>query len=287
MNGYAGEELDVSARAVVDDQLWVRDASASPSPLWHHLTRMSDPREPLGTDEARLYLACPGIAADPALRTEYLALLRPDERQRYERFMFEHSRHEYLLTRALIRTVLSRVTGIGPNDFEFAAGPHGRPHIKKPRLSNPPRFNLSNTRGLVVCLITRDREVGVDVESLDRRGELLDAADHYLSQREVTDLRARPEEAQRRGCLEYWTLKESYVKARGLGLAIPLGQFSFLLSAGQRPEIAFHPPLEADPRCWRFALLRPTENHLVATAMEHRDGAPDRPRIIHTIPLRD
>ena len=41
------------------------------------------------------------------------------------------------------------------------------------------------------------------------------------------ELRALPPERQKERFFEYWTLKEAYIKARGMGLSIPLGKFSF------------------------------------------------------------
>src|SRR6185436_18685723 len=104
----------------------------------------------------------------------------------------------------------------------------------EPRL----HFNLTNTRGLVACAVSvAHAEVGVDAEALDRSGETVAIADRYFSTEEVRALRALPESAQRQRFFAYWTLKESYIKARGLGLRLPLDQFSFRL--GESIGIAF------------------------------------------------
>src|SRR5262249_9146552 len=59
-------------------------------------------------------------------------------------------------------------------------------------------------------------------------------------------------EARVRRFFLYWTLKEAYVKARGLGLAFPLQQFSFLQLESPEPIITFSPPFVDDSRGWQF-----------------------------------
>jgi 4'-phosphopantetheinyl transferase len=206
----------------------------------------------------------------------YAALLTPDERERHDRFLFAKDRLQFLATRALVRTVLSEYAEVAPADWRFSAGSHGRPYVTSPA-PNPVRFNLSNTQGLVVCAVTRaDHELGVDVEFLERRGELVTIASDFFSPIEVEALRMLPAEAQRERFFAYWTLKESYIKARGLGLAIPLDQFSFVLEPASLSvrdaaahvdiRIAFDPRLDDAPLAWSFALLSTTSNHMLAVA---------------------
>ena len=81
--------------------------------------------------------------------------------------------------------------------------------------------------------MTVGRDVGVDVEHINRT-LTHDVAERFFSPQEVADLRALPEDEQPVVFFDYWTLKEAYIKARGLGLALPLGQFTFHPAAGMR-----------------------------------------------------
>lgn len=201
-----------------------------------------------------------------------LALFRswmtPEECARCDRYVFEHSRHEYTLTRALVRRALSLYADVEPAAWRFRTGSHGKPAIAEPRGHEHIRFNLSNTRGLIALLVVRDHEVGVDVEDTERKSQTVEVAERYFSELEVAALWALPESERRARFFEYWTLKEAYIKARGLGLSIPLEQFSFVLDPRDRPiTIRFDPRLGDDPARWQFAQLELTPRHACATAI--------------------
>jgi 4'-phosphopantetheinyl transferase len=66
---------------------------------------------------------------------------------------------------------------------------------------------------------------------------------------------------------ELWTLKEAYVKARGLGLAIPLRAFSFQRSPAGEWRIEFAAAIKDDPDGWRFRSWRVGVAHQVALAV--------------------
>ncbi|MCA1586150.1 MAG: 4'-phosphopantetheinyl transferase superfamily protein [Acidobacteria bacterium] len=138
------------------------------------------------------------------------------------------------------------------------------------------RFNLSHTHGLVACVAAVGCDVGVDVEWMDR-ALTNDIAERFFSPHEAAELRRLPDAEQSRVFFDYWTLKEAYIKARGLGLAIPLDQFSFRLRPPAPPAIAFEPALDDDPARWQFAQTTPTPRHRLGLAI-CADGRPRRVR---------
>ena len=114
-----------------------------------------------------------------------------------------------------------------PRTGDSSRNVHGRPEILDRPAGVPDlRFNLSHTDGLIACAVTIGREVGVDVEHVGRR-LTHDIAGRFFAPREVADLKSLPVAEQPRVFFDYWTLKEAYIKARGFGLALPLGDFAF------------------------------------------------------------
>jgi 4'-phosphopantetheinyl transferase len=223
---------------------------------------------------------------DADLIARYHALLSAEERERHQRFVPERRQHEYLVTRALCRTTLSRYADVDPRRWRFNCNEHGRPEIAGPSRVPRLRFNLSNSSGLIACLVTLEVDAGVDVEDMNRRGETVRIANRYFSPYEVASLRALPPGRQRQRFFEYWTLKESYIKARGMGLAIPLDQFSFHLDHDTPIAISFAPNLKDDPRAWQFDRYRPSERHMMALAIRRGVGPDMRIDVRETVPLR-
>ncbi len=223
-------------------------------------------------------------AADAAARLDaYRALMSADEHERMARFVFDRDRRAFLMTRALVRTMLSRYAPVVPADWRFVTNVHGRPEI----LDRPPavpdlRFNISHTDGLIACAVTIGREIGVDVEHTGRH-LMHDVAGRHFAPAEVADLKALPADEQQKVFFDYWTLKESYIKARGFGLALPLGDFAFKLNPPRPPVITFEPALEDDPDSWQFLQDWPTPHHRLALAVR-RTGRDLPVRIRAVIP---
>jgi 4'-phosphopantetheinyl transferase len=205
----------------------------------------------------------------------YGVLLSPEERARQKRPTLENKRREILLTRALARTVLSRHADVDPRDWRFGASANGRPFVAAPKMKFD--FNLAHTAGVIVCLIAAVEAVGVDVETMTRRTDLEEVAAHFFSPAENEALRALPPDQRRERFFTYWTLKEAYLKARGLGLALPLDAFWFSVG-GPAPVIHFDKRISDEPSNWRFDCFRLSEEHLCTTAL--KGGAALQIRVI-------
>ncbi len=200
----------------------------------------------------------------PAEVTERLRLALPDEEcARHARFGDEGAAGEFLCGRALLRAVLSTWAPVDRREWRFSLNAHGRPGIAAP--SSPLHFNLSHTRGMVVLALGPDPSVGVDVERLDRSVRPMEVADRFFSPLEVEGLRALPTERHRDRFLALWTLKEAYIKARGMGLALPLRDFSFSPDEAP-PRVRFEPSLHDDEDRWRFERVDLDSGHRVAVA---------------------
>ena len=213
------------------------------------------------------------------LAPAYHRIITADENERMARFVFEPDRRQFLITRALVRTMLSRYAALAPHDWRFVTNRYGRPEVVARPAGVPDlRFNISHTEGLIACAVTVGREVGVDVENLNRK-VTHDIPGRFFAPRELADLRSLPDAEQPRAFFDYWTLKEAYIKARGFGLALPLSDFAFCLRPPAAPTIAFEPALDDDPASWQFYQASPTPTHRLGLAVRRTgDDLPIRMR---------
>jgi len=213
-----------------------------------------------------VWLCAPEDFGDEAYLARCEALLDPSERARASRFRFDRHRHRFLVSHALIRTSLSRYAAVRAGSWRFREVGRGRPEIASPEASAALRFNLSHTDRLAACGVAQTSDVGVDVEAGLRVTRHLAVAEKFFSKREAAELRGLPESLQVDRFLDYWTLKEAYIKARGLGLGLPLDGFTFILGEGP-PRLEFERDLEDVAESWQFHLASPTPGHRLAVAL--------------------
>src|SRR5262249_33539026 len=153
----------------------------------------------------------------------------------------------------------------------FAANAHGKPEIAGPKGMLPLSFNLSHTRGLAVVAVTLSSEIGVDVENVQRREVGLELAERYFAAEEGVYLGRLAAAERKSAFFDYWTLKEAYLKARGLGLSLPLDAFNFSLAEGQSPQVSFSPPIVDGRTDWQFVQLVLPPCYKVAVAIRRSD----------------
>ena len=224
----------------------------------------------LAPDEVHVWHAAPEQIAQPERLAWCESLLSDDERVRWRRFVWPNDALHYLAANVLVRTALSQYAYVAPEAWRFEANEFGRPQIAEPAAARDLQFNLSHTPGLVACGIAWRREIGVDAENLERANLSLGVADRYFSPPEVAELKSLPPARQPERFFEYWTLKESYIKARGVGMSLPLDRFTIRLRPDQPIAISFAPPLIDAPASWQFEQFRPTTKHVLAVAVRRQ-----------------
>jgi 4'-phosphopantetheinyl transferase len=233
----------------------------------------------IGSGQIHLWLTFYDEISEPHLLRGYRDLLSDAERAKHARYHFERDRHCYLVTRALVRTTLSKYVPIDPAAWTFTTNAYGRPQIAN-LITNENDgartlvFNLAHTRGLIVLGIARDRALGVDVENLRVREACVEIADRWFAPEEVAALHELPREQQHHRFFEYWTLKESYIKARAMGLSMPLDSFWFRFRDDGGLGMTIRGASSTAASRWRFWQLQPTSEHLLAVCAERDAGEP-------------
>lgn len=231
-----------------------------------------------------LWLASePALLAAP-LAANYASLLSANEHERWQRFARDADKQRFLLARALTRTVLARYLDAQPQALQFVQNQYGKPMLADAQ-KQPLHFNLSHTRGMVVLAVSRQAELGVDVEAVSRKVELMDLARRYFSLSEVQQLESMRTQQQQEYFFALWTLKEAWVKAKGLGLRLPLNAFSFsLLEAGMKSDqISLHcdKSLQEVPENWSFQRIA-LKDFRVALALNNPAGSSLLVKVLQT-----
>ena len=165
-----------------------------------------------------LYAASVAPLASPERYAAAYDAVSPARREKADRLRFEKDRRLSLGAELLLRHAL-RANGLCAAPTEYGA--QGKPCFKDGGVF----FNLSHSGEYVICALA-PCEVGCDVEKLAPVN--LNVARRFC-RREYDDIFAQ-ETAEEQSDLffRYWTLKESFMKATGLGMSLPLDAFEIV-----------------------------------------------------------
>lgn len=214
---------------------------------------------------------------DPDAKTDggrvepLLRLLSEQEQAQYRRFHFPEDAHRYLLSHALVRCALSRYTDINPAEFEFCRVLNGKPALANPGLQSL-KFNLTHTAGLAACVITLVDECGIDAEKISARHDPVAVAARMFSRAEHAELIRLQGLEQLEYFYRRWTLREAYVKARGIGLSFPTRKLHFRIRHEADIDIEFDESIDDDQENWMINLWRPGAEHIAAIAVARQPG---------------
>lgn len=201
-------------------------------------------------------------AADRELCSAYVS---GDEWAKAQRFVTRYLQDQFLQSRAMMRVALSFYVSVMPQDWEFVTNSYGRPFVA-PHLmpSEGIHFSLSHTQDLMALSISRNQEVGIDVECREREIDYMKIARAYFSPHECKQLEDLSPGSIGLKFWSFWTLKEAFIKAKSMGMAIPLDAFGFDL-ASKVPLFSCDESRLGHSSCgWKFRLMKPTERHVLA-----------------------
>lgn len=200
----------------------------------------------------------------------FLAILDYEELQKAARFRFEPDRQWFLIKRIILKKLLSLYLGITPQMVRFRYNPHGKPHLSTRSGGDSIQFNTSHSQGLAVYVVSRQRHLGVDLESLQTIPEIDALLSRWFPPRKAMSLQKLPTQEKHLAFYRWWTQREAYLKALGKGLGGPRDIVDFFLKdiESARPN----PPGKLSRvGSWSFHVLTPAPNFVATVAVEGDD----------------
>lgn len=193
----------------------LRDAFGSRQPL---LTWVS-PATDVTLAPAHIHLWW--LTTDVTTRTGNVesGCLSSDEIDRAMRYHFEADRIRFISRRTFLREALAGYLQKRPSEICFTYSRQGKPGLTNALDTRGVRFNISNTRDTAVFAFTLHNRVGIDVEEVRPHADWEEVSIRFFHPNEALDILSRDGLPGRsRAFLHYWTCKEAYLKATGLGI---------------------------------------------------------------------
>jgi 4'-phosphopantetheinyl transferase len=171
------------------------------------------------------------LNAEPDAVEQCRQCLSPEESIRAHRLTSEQQRGHFVVAHGALRVVLSLYTDCGPRELSFQNLSSGKPMLHGTDLSaNRIRFNLSHSHGRALIAVSKDREVGVDLEKIRVDRDVAALATRFFAPQEQAAIMHAGSSAKHWTFCRIWMAKEAVMKARGSGLAFPLDRHRIELS---------------------------------------------------------
>ncbi|HEY5957984.1 MAG TPA: 4'-phosphopantetheinyl transferase superfamily protein [Polyangiaceae bacterium] len=154
-----------------------------------------------------------------------LETLDDEEQTQAARYATVALKRRHVVSHGRLRETLGQHLGLAPSDVHYTKGELGKPALH-PNHCSSLMFNLSHSGERCVIAVTREKEVGIDVEYRRALPDWKAIASRFFSEREYAALSQLPESVRARAFFTIWTRKEAYIKALGLGLSLDLSTFA-------------------------------------------------------------
>ena len=228
----------------------------------------SYPHSIAGLAPGDIHLWCADLnRAAPYLRM-LARTLSADELARASRFHFETDRTRFILRRGILRMCLGNYLGVEPSLLRFSYGKNGKPALDEPLGKGNIFFNSSHSNGIALYAFTDVGEIGVDIEQIHAIDDLKSIAARCFSPTEYQTLVGLPDASKQEAFFNCWTRKEAFVKAKGLGLTLPLNSFEVALAPGEPARLLQVSGNSWEASCWALCDLQPLSGYVGALAVE-------------------
>jgi len=157
--------------------------------------------------------------------------LAPDELERAKRFVVARQRHDFVAAHHGMRAILSRYCGQNPKDLRFQRSASGKPFLEPVEGRRALlRFSLTHSHGRALVAVASQREVGVDLESLEREVDPTTLAQRFFSEQDQAIICQGELSERLERFFRIWVAREAAGKAKGTGLTFPLDRHYVELS---------------------------------------------------------
>ncbi len=208
--------------------------------------------------------------------TNLSQLLSDDEQARAVRFVSHFDKIRFSITRGVLRQLLSAYTGHSAKSIQLVYGHHGRPALTASQ-GHGINFNLSHSGEHAYFALSRDGDVGIDIERIRPYSPTyrLRLAKRFFSEMECSAIKGLSASTVEQAFFACWTRKEAYIKAHGRGLSLPLSRFSVSVDPSSAAQLLSTPWRPSDYKLTRLWDLPAPRGYRATIALKAFAGNPE------------
>jgi 4'-phosphopantetheinyl transferase len=156
----------------------------------------------------------------------------------------------YSVTQGLLRTILAKYLHVDPATIEFEYGVAGKPYLAANGSTQPLKFNLSHSGGTALVAVTRENDIGIDIEHMTLGRDLTQLAENSLTRSEWKLWSNAINASQRKIFYRLWVRKEAYLKGTGTGLSFPVNRVDVSVASYRPDHTVTVPFVDGKPAPW-------------------------------------
>lgn len=157
--------------------------------------------------------------SDPDFIQQLSRQLSDEEQSQANRLVKYSQRHTYISSHVAMRRILASKLAIDPENVHYQKQQHGKPFIDREQAVY---FNLSHSDDHAILGVSRQSEVGVDIEKKSYHRDLIAIAERFFTAEEFNWLKVLPPDSQSQAFYQLWCHKEAFLKATGQGITAGL-----------------------------------------------------------------
>lgn len=180
---------------------------------------------PIMTNETKVYIADTKVFSDDSFFNKMYNTVSAERQEKIDHLQQKKDKNLSLAAEVLLKKALLE---LGISDCEISHNPNGKPYVKN---REDVFISLSHSHERVMCAVS-SLPVGCDAEKSENAN--IKIAERFFCNSEYDAIiqKATPEEQQKM-FFRLWTLKESFIKATGLGKKLSLNSFGFEIKDGE------------------------------------------------------
>lgn len=213
------------------------------------------------------------VPTDRPLPPDFDEILAPDEQSKAQRFRFPQDQHRYRFIRTVLRRLLAQNLDCDPTKLRFSYSAKGKPTLANP--AGPIHFSVSHSGDYGLIGIAQDQLIGVDLELMQSKPNFMNLAQRFFAPSESLWLTTKTAADQQQNFYQFWTAKEAFLKATGLGISGGLDQVIVSKTLQQYESL----PEPYQVNHWQLLSQPFFENYWAAIALNQEDAIPNSVKI--------
>ena len=205
------------------------------------------------------------ISSQTQLHNRIQSILSAEEIRRSAMLKLAHHRRLWQASRSAMRLILASYCETNPRNLAFSVNKFGKPRLLPP--NDWLDFNTSHSEDYMVIGLTRGSPVGLDVQWAGGKADTEKLSKAFFSPLEHQWLSELPARQRREAFYCTWTRKEAFTKAIGLGLSLPMSNYSVTVDPCITPRIVSVQDNSVVPDEWMLRDIPMPEGYRASAAV--------------------